>query len=159
MREQEIFTEAGIEKLHSEIKMLEHRLSQVVGGKGEAAQQGNLWHDNFAWEQLEREERILRRQLTDKRSLLRRAQLIERNRDIDGTVDIGTRVEVELDDGDVLNVTIGGHGERDPSAGVISYQSPLAAAIKGAREGEVRTYRVGDRLCTVTVRRVTSGEA
>lgn len=50
-------------------------------------------------------------------------------------VAFGTRVRIEQD-GNVRTLTIVGHDEADPAAGLIAFASPLAQALMGAEPGE-----------------------
>ena len=50
-------------------------------------------------------------------------------------VAFGTRVRIEQD-GNVQTLTIVGHDEADPAAGLIAFASPLAQALMGAEPGE-----------------------
>jgi transcription elongation GreA/GreB family factor len=50
-------------------------------------------------------------------------------------VAFGTRVGIEQD-GSARELTIVGHDEADPAAGLIAFSSPLAQALMGAEPGE-----------------------
>jgi transcription elongation GreA/GreB family factor len=50
-------------------------------------------------------------------------------------VAFGTRVRIEQD-GNVQTLTIVGHDEAEPAAGLIAFASPLAQALMGAEPGE-----------------------
>jgi transcription elongation GreA/GreB family factor len=50
-------------------------------------------------------------------------------------VAFGTRVGIEQD-GNVRTLTIVGHDEADPAAGLLAFASPLAQALMGAEPGE-----------------------
>ena len=52
-----------------------------------------------------------------------------------GCVAIGTRVTLEQDDRPRI-VTIVGHDEADPAAGLLSFGAPLAHSLMGAEPGE-----------------------
>ncbi len=154
-----LMTPDGIRNLRRKLEALERRLREVVRQKGEAAVVGgNVWHDNFAFEQLEREERMLSWQIAQHKELLARAKVVTPPAGSD-TVQIGTCVELEFDDGRVKTLTIGGPMESEPSAGIISYQSPLGRALLGARVGEIREYAVEGRRIAVTIRRIGTREA
>lgn len=50
----------GRNRLHQELSTYEKRLTALLKEKGHAAEVGgNEWHDNFAFEQCERDERTL----------------------------------------------------------------------------------------------------
>jgi transcription elongation GreA/GreB family factor len=53
------------------------------------------------------------------------------------TVRFGSRVTIERDDGRTQTFGIVGEDEADPAAGLLSYVSPLAAALMGRSVGEV----------------------
>ena len=66
-------------------------------------------------------------------------------------VAFGTRVVIEQD-GRVRTLTIVGHDEANPSAGIIAFASPLAQALMGAEAGEeVRLPGRDDSVRVVSV--------
>lgn len=137
-------TPEGHRRLEAKVAELEQRLSFILKEKAEAAEVGgNAWHDNFSFEQAERDERALRRQIAEVTSTLRTAEVFEARRSTD-RVEIGTTVAIELEGGDRRRITIVGHGESAPPA-LISYDAPLGQALLGARAGEERAFRVGSR--------------
>lgn len=69
-------------------------------------------------------------------------------------VSIGSRVEVEFEDGRRRKIMICSPQEIDPTNGCISYESPLGSALLGAKPDESRTYQVDGRKITVKVRSV-----
>ncbi len=64
------------------------------------------------------------------------AQLIEGRPD-DGTIGFGSNVGIERADGRIQQWRIVGDDEADPTAGSVSYVSPLARAVMGKRVGDV----------------------
>ncbi|MCD1645397.1 MULTISPECIES: GreA/GreB family elongation factor [Aurantimonas] len=64
------------------------------------------------------------------------AELI-RPRDTGGTAQFGSVVSIEREDGRTQQFTIVGIDEADPSAGLISYLSPLARSLIGRTVGDV----------------------
>ena len=56
-------------------------------------------------------------------------------------VHFGARVKAETDDGDVHEFTIVGEDEADVATGKVSWQSPLAKALIGARKGDTVKWR------------------
>lgn len=63
------------------------------------------------------------------------AQLIEA-RPADGSIGFGSTVTIERPDGRVQHWRIVGDDEADPTAGSVSYVSPLARAVMGKRVGD-----------------------
>ncbi len=72
------------------------------------------------------------------------AELTEPATGAPATVQFGTRVTIERDDGRRQNFTIVGIDEADPTAGYLSYVSPLARSLIGKETGEIVRAGVGD---------------
>jgi len=67
------------------------------------------------------------------------------------TVAIGTRVTIEQDEL-TRTLSIVGHDEADPSAGLIAFSSPLGRALMGAEPGdEVEAPGTGDQIRIITI--------
>ena len=66
------------------------------------------------------------------------AQLIEAQ-PADGAIRFGSSVDIEREDGRRQTWRIVGDDEADPTAGSVSYVSPLARAVLGKRVGETAT--------------------
>ncbi|MBI2170887.1 MAG: GreA/GreB family elongation factor [Chloroflexi bacterium] len=144
-------TPAGMRRLRERVVALEVRLVSITQQKGEAAEVGgNVWHDNFSFEQLQRDEAMVLRQLEEARTVLKRARVVEVPAAATD-VRLGTRVRIRLDDGREQLVTIGGYGDSDPSIGVISCMAPLGRCLLGAVTGDVRQFNAGGRERRVEV--------
>jgi|GEM_PF-1365860 len=155
----EMITTTGKEILQSRIAKLERELEELRVSKAEAAEVGgNAWHENAQFEFIEQEERRLMRQLADTKEVLARAKIVEIS-ETGSIIQIGSTVVVEWDDGETATVTIRGAHEANPAAGVISFKSPLGTSLLGASAGDSRTYTVGDRHMTITVRSILRKEA
>lgn len=152
-----VVTPEGLERLRERLDELGARLASLIAGKGEAAEVGgNVWHDNASFEDLERQERLLRRQIADLRHKLDTATLVDTSREPRGdTVQLNSTVELRYEDGRARVLRIAGHGESDPTAGVISYDAPLARALLGSRLGDTITVTVGARSHAVVVQGVS----
>ncbi len=151
-----LVNEEGLKRLVAKIKELEEKLAQVSSGKAEAAETGgNMWHDNFAFEQIEREQRALTKQLSDARDTLRRAVVISDQRQITEKIDIGSVVDLDIN-GEHMTIRVGDYTEADPANNVVSYRSPLGDAILHASIGETREYGVGNRTFKVVIKGIRS---
>ena len=70
-------------------------------------------------------------------------------------VAIGTRVTIEQD-GLTRTVSIVGHDEADPAAGLIAFSSPLGRALMGAEPGdEIDAPGTGDPLTIIAIDPIT----
>jgi transcription elongation factor GreA len=75
--------------------------------------------------------------------------------DVDRTVvGLGSRVEVEDDDGEADSYMIVGTPEANPSQGKISNESPVGRALIGLRVGEVATVATPSGQMRYTVREI-----
>ncbi|HET8727997.1 MAG TPA: GreA/GreB family elongation factor [Alphaproteobacteria bacterium] len=89
--------------------------------------------DQLAWAQLAREIRYLEARLDSALPVDPAMQPVDE-------IAFGAAVEVEDGNERRRTVTIVGEDEADPSAGFISYVSPLARALIGAKVGDVVTW-------------------
>lgn len=87
-----------------------------------------------------RELRVLERDLRYFNAQIERAELVTAAAQ-DDAVHFGARVTLALDDGSEQHVHIVGDDEADAATGNISWASPLAHALIGARVGDVVTWR------------------
>jgi transcription elongation GreA/GreB family factor len=122
--------------------------------KGHAAEVGgNVWHDNFAFEQAQREEQMLLSQIRDLKVVLAEARVVDPPENPEALT-LGCTAEVEIEGRGRRIITLVGYGEGDPARGWVAYNTPLGACLLGARPGERRTYTVDNREVTVTVLRL-----
>jgi transcription elongation factor GreA len=145
MKKSYIITKEGLEEARKKLKELEERLRNVLSQKGEAYQiGGDGWHDNFTFEQLIRQEEALRFQISELKAFLRKAKIIKER--VSGKrVGIGSAVTLLFDDGKQLEYKIVGLMQSNPQKNYISYESPLGAAILGAKQGEKRKFIAGGK--------------
>jgi transcription elongation GreA/GreB family factor len=100
--------------------------------------------------------RDLARDLAYFNERIKRAVLVEPDRQPLDKVHFGAAVEAKDAEGERLNFVIVGEDEADAAAGRISWVSPLANALMNARVGEVVTWRrpAGDKeLEVLSIRR------
>jgi len=148
-----ILTKTGFQKLQKEIEKVKKELREVSFAKGEAAETGgNVWHDNFAFEQLTRQEAMLSKRLADLQERLRNAKVVD-DKDIKSSLEVrlGSTVIIEFEDGKQKRFTICDPETTNPSKGLISYQSPIGAALLGAVKGEERSFQVGGKIVKVKI--------
>ncbi len=126
-------TPQGLEKLRARIPALQHELL-AAGSRGDDAAEQALAHE-LRW--LE--------------ARCASAIAIDPARQPPGRVAFGAKVEVEDDDGRVSHWQIVGEDEADAGAGRVSWRSPLACALEGARVGDTVTWArpAGTRELTV----------
>ena len=117
------------------------------------ARQGLAGKDDIASQQTISE---LDRDLAYFNERIKRAVLVEPERQPLDKVHFGAAVEVEDDAGERLQFMIVGEDEADPDTGRISWVSPLAKALLNTQVGDVVTWRrpAGDKeLEVLAIRR------
>lgn len=102
------------------------------------------WHDNFGFEDARRRLEMDSQRVKELTDSLRDAQVVEAVEQ-SVRVAIGNTVGYLEDDEVEKEVTIGAWGESNPSAGLITYQSPLGKALLGAGVGDVRAANLGGK--------------
>jgi transcription elongation factor GreA len=131
-------TEQGHKVLREEL----HRLKtierkRVVKAIEEARAHGDL-SENAEYDAAKNEQGLLEGRIRDLEAKLSAAQVIDTST-LSGTkVVFGATVEIsDVDSGDARVVRIVGEDEADATAGLISYQSPLARALIGKSVDDV----------------------
>lgn len=145
----EIFlTQAGVHRLRGRIAESRAAYLAVCADNEAAAQAGDssVWHDNFAYEENQRQMHRLSRRVRDLEELLGRAKVVPACPQAPARVQLGAQVRVRyLEEEREVTLFIAGYDDGDPQAGRISYTAPLALRLVGAEPGEVRPLREGGR--------------
>ena len=143
MSNTEFMTTDGLVNLKEQLVDLERQLAVLRHHKGtEAIHAGDMWHDNPTFREVESQERALMRSLIEMKKRIENAQIIELPKSVTA-VAVGCEVELKFSDGAIERYKILGHADSDPAAGVLSYKSPLGAALIGKPAGASVTYTVG----------------
>ena len=155
-----VTTPAGRRRLDERLREAERRYGAVVADNPEAAESGDtsVWHDNFAYEENQRQMHQWARRVRDLRALLARLEVVSPplhpTRAALGCAvtlaDARTDAEQRL--------VLAGFEDGDPAAGRVSYTSPLGGALLGARVGDVLAVRVGGAEREVTVLAIERAE-
>jgi transcription elongation GreA/GreB family factor len=140
-------TKKGLQALEARRLELMEKLKTVQGQKGEAAEVGgNVWHDNFAFEELVRQENSLNKQIQDVGVLLKVATIVPDVPQDASTLQVGHIAHLYVEEDDATRVVVvGGFGESDLNVTppVIEYGAPLLAPFYGHEEGHEATVQLG----------------
>lgn len=120
-------------------------LKTVQGQKGNAAEVGgNVWHDNFAFEELVRQENILNKQLQDIRNLLDAAQVVSGAPCDVRVLQIGHIAHLDIEEEGIRKLLVGGFGESDltVSPPMVEYNAPIMKPFFGHEAGHEATVRI-----------------
>lgn len=141
-------TPAGLRRTQARLQSALDSYDKIVSTNAEAAEAGDssVWHDNFAYEENQRQMHQWARRIRDMRMVLARMEVIsppvapER-------VQVGCTVTV-YDQGQESEHTyiIAGYEDGDSRKNRLSYTAPLARALIGAQEGDICSFQAGRRL-------------
>src|SRR5438552_11535937 len=143
-------TKAQKRQLEAELAELEGpRRAEAVEAIAKARSFGDL-SENFEYHAAKNEQGLLERRITILRSRLPHAQVIDEAAAArSGVVTVGSTVELEREDGELLTVEIS-------SVGGVSPESPVGRAVLGKAEGdeiEVEAPRGSWRARILSIRR------
>ena len=129
-------TRKGLQVLEARRLELMEKLKIIQGQKGLAIADGT-WHDNFAFEQLTREEDALSKQLRNQREILDAVTIVPDVPSGTETLQIGHVASLSIDGDEMKTFVVGSFGETDLKAipPVIDYGAPLLEPFYGHEEG------------------------
>lgn len=145
-------TEGGRRRFLARIAKARADYDAVAATNGDAAEAGDnsVWHDNFAYEENQRLMHQCARRVRDLESAAQRMLVVTAPERLD-RVTVGCAVSLEDESGRAERVVVGGYEDSDTTLRRVAYTAPLARVLLGAREGDVRTVRVGDRTRELTI--------
>lgn len=135
-----VTTAAGLARLQRRLQETRARYDAVCASNEDAAGAGDssVWHDNFAYEENQRQMHQLARQTRDLQHLLSIAEIAAPLHQPD-RVCLGCAVTVEdIEDGQQQRYIIGGFEDSDVQINRVAYNSPLGRALIGAMPGDER---------------------
>ena len=148
------FTPDGFERLKARIHSVRSAYKAVCDDNPAALESGDTsgWHDNFAFEDNQRQMHQLARRVRDLEEILGRSEVMSPLREAPERVMLGVSVAWRYTDEDrVRRAHISGWDDGDPDTGRVSYNSPLGAALVGAEPGEERELRVAKSVRRIEV--------
>jgi len=146
------FTERGYQKLLGRKKELESRLAEAKkrAGLSAEAEPGNKWHDNFGFEQAERDIHKYTSMLELVIKQLASARIVKPKNTPKGRATIGSKVLVEIDGRERI-YSIVGWGETEPEENKISYASPIGKALVGTKPGDRKNVATPKGKTTIKI--------
>jgi transcription elongation GreA/GreB family factor len=137
--------------LERDIAAIGEEIRNVQGDTAESTEQtSETWHDNFMFEDGQRQMNILAHRLATLNGILGKAVVVEPRRD--GVVGVGNRVDVRDElTGEERWFTIGSFMGAKQGIDRISYASPLGQLLFGAKVGDVRKGTIGSAVRTFTI--------
>jgi transcription elongation factor GreA len=108
--------------------------AEIVEAIAVARAHGDL-SENFEYHAAKNEQGLLEARITALRATLDRAVVVDERPGAEGRVTVGSRVEIEDDSGDRMQVVISSAGGQ----AAVSPDSPMGRALYGAVEGDLVT--------------------
>src|SRR3954451_18629292 len=128
-------TSTEMERLQAELAELEGpKRREIVEAIAVARGHGDL-SENFEYHAAKNEQGLLERQITILRRKLENAEVIEPGDVPKGRVTVGSRVQIEDESGERMEVVISSAG----GVGAASPESPIGSALYGAAKGDLVT--------------------
>ncbi len=151
-----VLTPGGKRRLAARLATVRAEFDAVVADMPAALESGDTsgWHDNFAFEDNQRRMHQLANRVRTLERVLDSAEVIPPWTEAPARVYVGTAVRWRYDDDPEdaeRELWLAGYEDGDPSAGRVSYDSPLGRALVGAEEGDMREVRIGGLVRRVEV--------
>jgi transcription elongation factor GreA len=136
-----------MEALRAQLAEMEGpKRAEIVNAIAVARGHGDL-SENFEYHAAKNEQGLLERQITILRAKLDNADVIDADELADGTAMVGSRVVIEDEDGEKMEVVISSAGGAD----AVSPESPMGRAIYGAVPGDTVTVQAPGSSWTARV--------
>lgn len=130
-------TRNGFELLNQRLADAVAKLKHAQSQKAEAADVGgDNWHDNFAFEDLLRQEMMHNKQIADIRAVQNQLVYVEEPRNTN-SVQVGHVITIEDENGSVKEFRVGGYGETDLHSvpPMLEYGAPVISPFMGMPVG------------------------
>ncbi|MER3398851.1 MAG: transcription elongation factor GreA [Chloroflexota bacterium] len=129
-------------QLETELKYLKEVRRKEVIERLRAVTEGTDIFDNPDYLEAKREQAFVEGRIRELERLLAIARVVpDRQQAAGGVIDIGSRVKIEDESGEVEEIILVGAAHADVLAGKVSYESPVGAALMGKRAGDVVEVR------------------
>jgi transcription elongation factor GreA len=136
-----------MEALRAQLAEMEGpKRAEIINAIAVARGHGDL-SENFEYHAAKNEQGLLERQITILRAKLDNADVIDADELADGTAMVGSRVVIEDEDGEKMEVVISSAG----GANAVSPESPMGRAIYGAVPGDTVTVKAPGSSWTARV--------
>ena len=140
------FTARGLERLRARVRAARAAYREVCDDNPAALESGDSsgWHDNFAFEENQRQMHQLARHVRDLEATLSRARVVPSWTTAPDAAYLGTSIVYRfVDEAQTRSAWIAGWDDGDPESGRLSYNSPLGASLLGAAPGDEREVTLG----------------
>ncbi len=149
-----LFLQPDYDALRDEIARIDAELRGVFADTAVGTEQtSETWHDNFLFEEGQRQLKMLGARRAELAGILAHADVVE-PAPPGACAHLGSRVVIRDETGTERAYRIGSYLILERAPDTVSYVSPLGALLFGAAPGEERTAEIGGRKKTITVLRI-----
>lgn len=134
-------TEEGLRRLKEKLARLKRVLPDFIAEAQRTAEYGDR-SDNAEYKEAKSILRRTHRQILSINDQIKRVVIIKSGTNASGTVQLGSIVVLEAEDGTQSTFLILGSRETNPAKGRISNQSPLGAALINHSKGDIVTIHL-----------------
>ncbi len=134
----------GKEKLREELEHLKNVRRREIAEKIRIARGHGDLSENAEYDEAKKEQAVVEGRIAQVEAYLRRARVVHREDVEEDRVNVGSRVAItDLEDkSEFWYMIVGGAKESDPSRNMISYRSPVGAALYGKSVGDTVKIRL-----------------
>ena len=153
-------TKAGYARAQARLQSALDGLRAVCDTNAEAAGAGDtsVWHDNFAYEENQRQMNQRSARINELRRLLGNLQVVAVPRR-PSQVQVGCAVSLrDAENGEERTFIVAGFDDGDPNLGRVSYTSPLMRGLLGAEVGDERVVSMGGKEKALVIVSIAPGE-
>jgi transcription elongation GreA/GreB family factor len=137
------FTKKGIIKYQEYVRSLDEAVKNLQSGIAEAAEiGGDIWHDNFSYEQLRLQVSTANTEYLRAYRNLQSAKIVDLPKNVD-SVCLGCEVDLIIN-GKNMAYKILGFGESNPEQSIIAYNTPIAKVIMNKKPGYIYEGTIGE---------------
>lgn len=143
MSESFFFLAPDLAVLEADIRAVGAEIKKVQGDTAESTEQtSETWHDNFMFEDGQRQMDLLASRLASLNEILAKAVIVVPR--TDGSAGVGNRITIRDEaTGEERTYTIGSYVVGKQNVDTVSYTSPLGALLFGAKVGDIREGIIG----------------
>ncbi len=141
--EELVVTKEGLKALHEELEFLSTtRRKQVAERLKEAISYGDL-SENSEYEEAKNEQAFVEGRIIELEGMIKIAKVVDEKQHSKKVVEIGAKVKIgNTKKNEEFEITIVGATEADPFNNRISNESPIGAALIGAKVGDTVTVQM-----------------
>lgn len=147
-------TARGLKRLQIRLEEARARYFEICADNEAAAGSGDssVWHDNFAYEENQRQMHQYARKVRDLENLLAQIRLVPVTAEVFPVIRVGSCVRIAIpEEGREQTLFIAGYEDGDPQKLRVSYTTPMARALLGKSEGDSFDLSLNGKKRTIEV--------